>query len=308
MSPRRLIPLLVVGAILGLSWVVLALFDPDGRGRLSEYVGLGYLFGTLFGQTTLAAAWTALGPFPWYVRLALATIWLVILWGCLVMNIGLHGGPGAMLLLFAGCLLGQWALVQIPLWGLALGYRLHFQHRTEFPQANPLVGTPGQLQFGIRQLLTLTTIVAIVLAALRALVLAIIAHLDDRGVGEGAIFIFLAIAAVVMTLPLVVAALLPRWALPSTLAVLVLIGLATLWELPLLSLLPKTAGPDTWHFIFINACTSAWILVIIGVLRLGGYCLAAVNLGMSQEVAKRSLPLEPQPIARVGKNSGGGSW
>ena len=133
------------------------------------------------------------------------------------------------------------------------------------------------------------TIVAVVLAALRALVLMIVARLDERGMGEGIIFIFLAVAAVVMTLPLVIAALLPRLALPATAGILVLIGLATYWELPLLNLLPKAAGPDTWHFIFINACMSAWILAIVGVMRLGGYGLAAVNLGVERGAAKRAL-------------------
>jgi hypothetical protein len=255
-------------------------------------VALGYLFGTLFGQTTLAAAWTALGPFPWYVRLVLAPIWLGILCICLMFNIGLHGGPDvAGLLLIAGCLFGQWILVQIPLWGVALGYGLHLQPRTDFVGSESLMGrVPRQLQFGIRQLLVLTTIVAVVLALLRALVLMIVARLDDRSLGEGAIFIFLAVAAVVMTLPLVMAVLLPRLSLLATLVVLGLIGLATYWELPLLSLLPKTAGPDTWHFIFINAITSAWILAIIGAMRLGGYGLSAANLGVASGVAKAPQP------------------
>jgi len=288
MHPLRTLPLLAIVPILGLSWVVLALFDPDGSSRRSEYIGLGYLFGTLFGQTTLAAAWTALGPLPWYVRLVLAPLWLAILWGCLALNIGVNGGPGQVLLLFAACLLGQWILVQLPLWGLALGYGLHLQRRSDTVAGKPLGGVPRQLQFGIRQLLILTAIVAVVLGALRALVLVIIARIDDKGMGEGAIFIFLAVAAVVMTLPLVMAALLPRLALPATLVILTLIGLATYWELPLLSLLPKTAGPDTWHFIFINAITSAWILAIIGAMRLGGYGLATTNLGVAQVANPKS--------------------
>jgi hypothetical protein len=153
---------------------------------------------------------------------------------------------------------------------------------------------PRQLQFGIRQLFVLTAIVAVVLGALRALVLLIIARIGDKGMGEAAIFIFLAVAAVVMTLPLVMAALLPRLAVLATLAVLVLIGVATYWELPLLSLLPKTAGPDMWHFIFINTITSAWIVVIVGALRVGGYGLAAVNLGVSLAPNPKSEILNSQ--------------
>src|SRR5262245_1140284 len=243
MNPARFLTLAAIGAILGVSWIALAIFNPNSGSGPVEYAALGYLFGTMFGQTTLAAAWTALGPFRWYMRLVLALLWIAIVWVCLSINIATGRGPEQMLLLLAACMLGQWMIVQMPLWGLALGYRLHLQHRSEIRDTPSPDGLPRQLQFGIRQLLILTTIVAIVLAALRALVLAIVSRLDDNGMGEGAIFIFLAVAAIVTTLPLVIAALLPRFALPATLVILVLIALATLWELPLLSLLPKTAGP-----------------------------------------------------------------
>ena len=288
MKRQTVVPLVVVGAMLWLSWVVLALFDPDGP-RPAEYLGIGYLFGTLFGQTTLAAAWAALGPLPWFVRLPLALLWIMILWTCVLFNIGLHGGPDAeFYLVLAGCLLGQWIVVQLPLWGLALSQGLHVQHRSDAGLSAFPDELPRQLQFGIRQLFVLTAIVAVVLGALRALVLLIIARIGDKGMGEAAIFIFLAVAAVVMTLPLVMAALLPRLAVLATLAVLVLIGVATYWELPLLGLLPKTAGPDMWHFIFINTITSAWIVVIISALRVGGYCLTAVNLGVERRASKRT--------------------
>src|SRR4029077_1497547 len=48
-------PLIVLGLLL------LALLGPNGR---SEYRVLGYFFGTVFGHTTLAAAWIAFGPLP----------------------------------------------------------------------------------------------------------------------------------------------------------------------------------------------------------------------------------------------------
>jgi hypothetical protein len=142
MHPLRFIPLLAIGPILGLSWLVLALFDLDGSTGRSEYIGLGYLFGTLFGQTTLAGAWTALGPLPWYVRLVLAPIWLAILWVCLALNMGIHGGPDELVLLFAGCLFGQWIVVQLPLWGLALGYGLHVQQRRDSWGSNRRASRP----------------------------------------------------------------------------------------------------------------------------------------------------------------------
>ncbi len=281
--PPRIVPFLIIGPILALSWVVLALFDPDGPGRTGRYVGLGYLFGTLFGQTTLAGAWAAFGPFRWYWRLLLAPVWLLHLWGCVAFNIGLHGGPGDpwFLVLLSGCLVGQWILVLLPFAGFALGYRVQLAHISDDVAGIDQGSKPRQLQFGIRQLMVLTGIVAVVLGVLRALVLALVARLSDRGMGEAPIFIFLAVAAVIMTVPLVMALLLPRWWIPATAAVLALIALATFWELPVLSMLPRAAGPDTWHFVFINAFTAAWIVAILGAMRLWGYGLAAANFGVA---------------------------
>lgn len=280
--PPRIVPVLVL-PILALSWIVLALFDPDGPGRAGEHVGLGYLFGTMFGQTTLAGAWAAFGPFRWYWRLLLAPVWLLVLWVCVAINIGLHGGPGDpwFLLLISGCLIGQWILVLLPFAGLALGYRVQLMHRSDDAAGIDQGNKPRQLQFGIRQLMVLTGIVAVVLGVLRALVLALVARLSDRGMGEAPIFIFLAAAAVIMTVPLVMALLLSRWWIPATVAVLALTALATSWELPLLSLLPRTAGPDTMHFVFINAFTAGWIVLILGIMRLRGYGLAAANFGVA---------------------------
>jgi uncharacterized membrane protein YidH (DUF202 family) len=274
--PPRLLPLFIIGPLLALSWVVLALFEPDGPGRAWEYIGLGYLFGTLFGQTTLAAAWAAFGPLPWFWRLAGAPLWLLTLWASLVSNISLHGGPSDawIIVLLGGCLVGQWLLVLVPLVGIALGHRVQLQHQHDVA-AREAAARP-RLQFGIRQLMILTAIVAVALGALRWLVLSLAVRLGERGMGEAPVFIFLAVAAVVMTLPLVMALLLPRWWIPAAAAVLVFAGLATFWETTLLALLPRTPGPDMGHFIFINAFTAAWIVVIVGVLRLFGYHLAPI--------------------------------
>ena len=121
---------------------------------------------------------------------------------------------------------------------------------------------------------------------MRSLVLYLVARSTDRNVGEASIFIFLAVAAVVMTVPLVMALLLPRWWIASTVGVLALIAIATMWEFPLLSLLPRTAGPDTWHFAFINGVTAGWIVLVVGALRLCGFRLAPTNFGLTLAKAK----------------------
>src|SRR5688572_25323687 len=95
-----------IGAIslLAVGCAFLVVFDPDGKGRLAEYLGLGYLFGTLFGQATLAAAWTALGSHRLYWRLALTIGWLFLMWCCVAANMVLHGGPNEILLVLGACL------------------------------------------------------------------------------------------------------------------------------------------------------------------------------------------------------------
>jgi len=262
---------LIVTILVGLSWWGLVLLEPRGP---RDEAKIGFLLGTLFGQTTLAAAWAAFGPLAWYARLPLAGGWLALLWLAMALNVSIHNGPGPgeFLIVLAACLLGQWLLVQVPLWGLAWAYDLRVAQRLE----TPLTGSQRTLQFGIRQLMTLTAVVASILGAGRAVIPLLAKSFQNWGGGEGVIFAFLAIAAVVMTLPLVMAALLPRVAaVVASLSVLLLIALATSWELPLLQLVSTRTGPGPLDFIFINAFTAAWILVLIGVVRLGGYSLVA---------------------------------
>jgi hypothetical protein len=101
--------------------------------------------------------------------------------------------------------------------------------------------------------------------------------------GDTPIFIFLAVAAVAMTLPLLMAALLPRHAIPATLAVLLVIAAVTAGEYPLQRVLTGGGGggPDVWHFVWINAFQAWWVLAIAIAVRMCGYCLAPRSGGES---------------------------
>lgn len=243
------------------NWMTLALLDPDPPGQSTAR--LGYFLGSLFAHATLAAAWTAYGPLPLLWRLPLSLAWIGSLFIAVSINIGLNGGPTGAVYVVGGCLLGQWVLLQIPLWALVLGMRLrlrHVDHDLEHRDS-------GQRQFSIRQLLVITAITAVVLSIGRVFV-------DNIPVGrETPIFIFLAVAAIVTTLPLLLAALMKRMAVAGVLSALVLIGVVTAWELPLLRTLTGSRGPQTSDFIAINASSAAVILIIAGTIRLGGYCL-----------------------------------
>ncbi len=260
--PAPIIRLHIAGVVyILLGCVSIALFNPS---QTSEHLVLGLIFGTLFGQTTLAAAWTCFGPVALLWRLPVSIVWVALLLASLAINVGLHGGPSDVVGIMILCLFGQWLLIQIPLWALVGAYGIRFGYHID--TSSPTLARP---QFGIRELMIFTTIVAVVLGIGRVMVTQVALHFQMRG--EGPIFIFLAAAAIVMTLPLLLAAMLPRIAPVATVAILCLIALATLWELPLMSSVVSGPGPDNWHLIWINGFTSAWIVAGIALVRACGY-------------------------------------
>jgi hypothetical protein len=279
--PARYLAFVLLAPPLAIGWLVLAAIEPGPGNGWVEYLVIGNLIGGMFAQATLAAAWTVLGPLALVWRLPLALAWIAALIVALAINIGINGAPDEIILIMSGCVLAQWLLTQLPLWALAVFYDVRVRHQSESDQAGDL----SHLQFGIRQLMILTAIVAVVLGIGRLLV-ANFASLFQFPGRETPIFVFLAIAGVLMSLPLLVAALLPRLALPATVAMLLFIALATAWELPLLSTLIGTpgGGPDMWHFIWINAFQAFWVLLVTGTLRLTGYRLAP------RHTASSSLP------------------
>jgi len=266
-SAKRFRPLLVV--LLGIGWLLLALMHPHGPG-ITEYIALGLMLGSMFAYGALAGAWTALGPMPLVWRLPLSLAWLGLTIIALLLNRTMpRGPPDVFALVFGGCMLGIWFLVQMPLWGLAVGYGVRVRHREETVAAGK-----KESQFGIRQLIIVTAIIGVALGLGRMAVVALAPRFQGFS-GEGPVFAFLAIASVLMTVPLILAALLPRRALIATVAALVLIAAATAWELPLLSQVSslRGGGPDFWHFAFINGFQTFWILAILIAMRVMGYRL-----------------------------------
>lgn len=275
MSQRRYRVLFWAGPLIAFGWLVVALANPDARTRAMEYVSIGLFLGTLFGQTTLASAWMALGPAPLVWRLPLSLIWVAMLTTALALNVGLHGGgPPTIAAVVGCCLLGQWFLVQLPLWGLAMRYGLRLRHVDDIHRT----ADRSERQFGIRQLLIVTTIVGVIFGIGRLVVThSGMRFTPDAGPGT-AIVLFLAVAAIVITLPLLLAALLPRLSIPAVLLTLVLIGATTALELPLLQRVGSGGGgPNALHFAGINVFTALWILAVVATIRLNGYGLVALT-------------------------------
>lgn len=266
MIPRRYRILLWAPPVLVLQWIAIAVIEPNGRGSF-EYVNIGFFLGSVFGHATLAAAWAALGPGRVWWRVPLSLVWVATLPVAIAINLAMDGGPDDVVVIIGACLFGQWLIVQLPLWALAVGFGLRLQHVDDWGKTQDR----RSRQFSLRHLMIVTTIVGVILGAGRLLIEWLGESFSfDR---EAPAFIFLAAAAVILTLPLLLAGLLQRWAIPAVLVVLTLIGLVTAWELTLLQMVPGGGGPgpDTDHFVWINAFTMVTVLMGVLLLRLNGY-------------------------------------
>lgn len=252
------VPLIVIGSLL------MIVIDPN-----SGAVIIGYLIGTVFGHATLAAAWTTFGPLPLIVRFPLALLWLTLGVVCIALNVWMHGGPAEIPVTLGICVLCQYAVLQVPFWIVALGTGVRLRSR----EIGGLPTDPREYQFGIRQLMIFTTIVAVVFGLGRLVVSIVGPKLSFAGGPDLPIFIFLVVAAIVVTLPLLLAGLLPRYWWQAVLAVLMFIAVATAIELPMLSALRIGGGPSFRDLVWINAFTSLWILALVLLARVSGYRL-----------------------------------
>jgi hypothetical protein len=256
---RLLVPPLV---LVGIGVLIVGFLWPDGPVRSFR---IGLLLGTFFGHTSASAGWSSLGPGSVRLRVPLSLVWIGLLLGGLTIQASIHGSLEVVGMIGA-CLLGQWILIQFPLLLLRWTHGLRLVHRDE--QVPAL--TRGAAQFGIRQLMIFTTVVAIVLGIGRVLVPIWIQHYP---MGEFVIFGLLGITIVVLTLPLVIASLLSKFSIPAVGGVLVLTAMATWWEATLFRTL-RVGGPGFDDFVRINVFTSAWLLAFAIHIRLCGYSLA----------------------------------
>jgi hypothetical protein len=258
-----------------IQWLAFALIDPEAGGAAFRCANHSFMFGTLFGQTTLAASWTALGPGPLRWRLPLSLLWIASLPAAIAINNGVHQ-PIAVagdLLVIGVFIFGQWTIAQAPLWALAiwLGLRLH--------RADDSADGPDhrERQFGIRHLLLIMAVVGVLIGVERIMV-GDLSGLSMLCLCAMSFNSFLALAAVVLPLPLLLAGLLRRWAIPAVLAALMLIGFATAGVLAIeTAVLGSTLWPDLRDFVAINAFTAVTILAAAVVLRLNGYRIITMH-------------------------------
>jgi hypothetical protein len=267
-----------VGSLVLLSLASLIVVNPH-LGLGMELTG-GYVLGTFFGHPTLAAAWAAFGPGRLAWRVPLSLIWIALLAICLSINISMHGGPeDAPLLLGLGAL-GQWLLLQIPLFALAVGFGMQIRHVDESAGAFD----PRQWQFGTRQLVIVTAVVAVLLGIVRLTLSNLSPEIFIRA-SEAAALAILVGSANVLTLPLLLSGLMRHHPVRGVLFTLTLLCFATTWELRLLRAYPIAGGPSGLELLAINAVLAALVLTFVTTVRLSGYCLSRGNSEPSSAAA-----------------------
>jgi hypothetical protein len=259
--------------LLCIQWLAFALIDLEGGGAAFRCASGGFMLATLFGQTTLAAFWAALGPGPLRWRLPLSFLWMASLPAAMAINGCVHHHFAGVedMVIIGICIFGQWTIAQALLWALAIWFGLRLHHADD-PAYRP---DYPKRQFGIRHLMLITVLVAVTFSIGRTIVG------GSRGLSPWILemmmfFSFLALAAIVLPLPLLLASLLPRRAIPAVLAVLMLIGFATAGELAIKTAVLGSPRPDLGDFIALNAFTAVTILAAALVLRLNGYRITAM--------------------------------
>ncbi len=267
--PRRYHLAIVTGLLVLAATLTTIFFDPTGSVPISTIV-----FGSLFGQTILSAAWLTLGPGVYWQRALLSVSWMILAGGSISANFFAYG-PGfydlGPFFVFNFCLMGQWFFVQGILWCLSLATGLKMQT----DQETSLASDAGHRQFGIKQLMQFTVIVSVILAIGRAVVTLIPFRASLQ---EFLVIAFVFLAAVVPLLPLMLAPLLPRWWILAIFAGVVLFGFGTAIELPLIMLMDEDNDKNSLYmFALVNCGAATWVLVVTLSARWSGYRLARVT-------------------------------
>ena len=254
---RERILLTLVGGYVACACMTLSITGVNGSNRFL----IGLAVGSCFAFTIVAATWTVLGPGSRKVRIPLACLLLLAMPTTLFVRDG-RNEPLSLLL----CEFAIFAIVVGT--GVLLRRLLRVRLRKSTTVHVEIAETSRTSQYGIRHLMFLTTIVAILLAIGRLATPYFIAHSGH----EFLVFAFLALAVCIICLPIIFSVLaLNRYLLPATL-VMFLAGVATIGEYSLFQSL-RMSGPNWIDFVWVNTLTFLPVLLAAIGLRLCGYRL-----------------------------------
>ena len=279
---RVFVPLAIAAA---LSILLIVCMNPDAIGS-ARYITLGILIGSLYSNTTLAGVFSALGPSAvpfhlFWIRVLVSAVWNGCLIIALTLNIAFFGGPSHAPLMIGSCLFGQWILIAGSLGFFAKSHHLQI---AQVVPTSAAVGAEsnGEYQFKIMQLLVLTTAAAVVFAVGRIVMPVVVS--SGR---EWPIFVFLAVAQIIMTLPLFLAALLRKYALVGLAIAGAQLSFGTYFEAKMINSLIGGGGPRLNDFIAINIASAILMLAFAIILRFHNYTLI-LRIRTSGEQEKRA--------------------
>lgn len=252
----------IAACLFSVFFLVLIIFERGARapGGL-ELLLAGYLYGALLSIIMFATIWSALGGGFFGHRFGFAALWNLGIFVTAIISLALLNGPvPAEVFIGPAVMLGAaWLLPQAPLWAIRffLGIRFDIPGQTSDAKAN---------QFGLRHLFIFTSIVAVLLGLGRyGISLLKIRAPDFEGIGATAYFLS---SALILSLSLLVAAMLPRYSFYCVLLILGLFALVGYWEVSLLSLFADMQfGPDRFFFVWQKLCMAGWLLIFAYLLR-----------------------------------------
>ncbi len=223
---------------------------------------VGLLLGSTFAYAILASSWTVFGPGTTKQRLPMAAVLLIVF-----PIVFLFFGEGSIFFLIVLSVFLIAAMVQLLVWilWLGLGVRMYKSNVATIGS----VGTGMLKQYGIRHLMIVTTVVALLLTVGRLILP--FARRFSMG-GDLPIFVFLAFSACIVCVPVLFSVLSLRRCVFPTILVLGLFVLATVSEMSLFTTL-RLRGPDFYHFVWINFFTMLPVLGVAIGLRLAEYRL-----------------------------------
>jgi hypothetical protein len=250
----------IFAVVSGLTLVLLP--EPSPPENISHYTIIGVLFGGIYGNTTSASIWSSLGDGRHLVRSVLATLWMSALIVGQVLLVLRFRYPGEGVIVLAAMIAVQSFLIQVPIWLLRVLYGLRLAD-----PASESTASAERIQFGIAQMMIFTAIVSVLLGFGRGL----LPLLGPISYVPPGVFLLLSVAAVLVTLPIVVATLVERRQPLAIRVAVVFVASTTAAECLLaFTMGPGRAGPDVFHVLGINVVSSLVVLAHAAALRWGG--------------------------------------
>lgn len=268
LSPRQRLPrreFLLMAAFWSVTILALLLcFDPQQTRY--EYAIIGFVFGSIFGHATGVSMWASLSQHSLLLRGIVALFYLSGLWLAFVAMLLRQGEFNFEFVSSFGVCFGLQALL-ISTFGLiarlSIGLRL--------VPLDELAVSPAKFQFSITHVLILTLAIAGLMAGGRSIV-GVFGDVD-WSYRDLNVFLFLAMAAILVTLPLALACLLPRMFWLGLMVASAGSGVVVAVEHSTFESLISFGRPDFYHMLSINLFSLLFVFIFAMILRFAGFRL-----------------------------------